>query len=310
MVMFEAEANVAWAAGETVITLDAVEVLPHASVNDHDSVYEPPHSLCDPEIIPVEVPLMAHEPDSPLLYASEVPLGGAALQEIVMPDVAANVACAAGETVITLDAVEVLPHASVNDHDSVYEPPHSLCDPEIIPVEVPLIAHEPDSPLLYASEVPLGGAALQEIVMPDVAANVAWAAGETVITLDAVEVLPHASVNDHDSVYEPPHSLCDPEIIPVEVPLMAHEPVSPLLYASEVPVGGAALHEIVMSEAEANVACAAGETVMMRDAVEVLPHASVNDHDSVYEPPHSLCDPEIIPVEVPLMAHEPVSPLL
>jgi hypothetical protein len=35
---------------------------------------------------------------------------------------------------------------------------------------------------------------------------------------------------------------------------MAHEPVSPLLYASEVPVGGAALHEIVMSEAEANVA--------------------------------------------------------
>ena len=50
--------------------------------------------------------------------------------------------------------------------------------------------------------------------------------------------------------------------------------------------------------------------MMMRDAVEVRPHASVNDHDSVYEPPHSLCVPEIIPVEVPLMTHEPVSPLL
>ena len=66
MVMFEVEANTAAAAGETVIVLDAVEVRPHASVNDHDSVYEPPHSLCVPEIIPVEVPLMAHEPVSPL----------------------------------------------------------------------------------------------------------------------------------------------------------------------------------------------------------------------------------------------------
>ena len=91
---------------------------------------------------------------------------------------------------------------------------------------------------------------------------------------------------------------------------MAHEPVSPFEYASEVPTGGAALQEIVKSEVEANVAWAAGETVMMRDAVDVLPHASVNDHDSVYEPPHSLCVPDIIPVEDPLMAQSPVSPLL
>jgi hypothetical protein len=63
--------------------------------------------------------------------------------------------------------------------------------------------------------------------MLDVDANVAWAAGETVITLDAVEVLPHASVNDHDSVYEPPHALCEPEIVDVAAPLISHEPVSP-----------------------------------------------------------------------------------
>ena len=152
------------------------------------------------------------------------------------------------------DAVDVLPHASVNDHDSVYEPPHSLCVPEIIPVEDPLIAHEPVSPFEYASEVPIGGADEQEIVKSDVEANVACAAGETVMMRDAVEVLPHASVNDHDSVYEPPHSLCVPEIIPLAVPLMAHEPISPFEYASEVPLGGAALHEIVKSEVEANVA--------------------------------------------------------
>ena len=146
-----------------------------------------------------------------------------------MLDAAANVACAAGETVIVLDAVEVRPHASVNDHDSVYEPPHAVCVPEIITVEVPLISHEPVSPFVYEREVPLGGADEQLIVKSEVAANVACAAGETVITLDAVEVRPHASVNDHDSVYEPPHSLCVPEIVPVEVPLMAHEPVSPLV---------------------------------------------------------------------------------
>ena len=61
----------------------------------------------------------------------------------------------------------------MNDHDSVYEPPHSLCVPEIIPLEVPLIAQSPVSPFEYASEVPLGGAALHEIVKSDVAENVA-----------------------------------------------------------------------------------------------------------------------------------------
>ena len=67
------------------------------------------------------------------------------------------------------------------------------------------------------------------MVMFDVAANVAWAAGETVMVRDAVEVLPHASVNDHDSVYDPPHPVCDPEIVDVAAPLISHEPVSPLV---------------------------------------------------------------------------------
>jgi hypothetical protein len=67
---------------------------------------------------------------------------------MVMFDVDANVACAAGETVIVLEAVEVLPHASVNDHDSVYDPPHAVCDPLILPVTLPLISHEPVSPLV------------------------------------------------------------------------------------------------------------------------------------------------------------------
>ena len=54
-----------------------------------------------------------------------------------------------------------------------------------------------------------------------------------------------------------------------------------LEYDSEVPVGGAEEHEIVMLDAAANVACAAGETVMVREAVEVLPQLSANDQLSV-----------------------------
>ena len=64
-----------------------------------------------------------------------------------------------------------------------------------------------------------------------------------------------------------------------------------------------------MLEAGANVACAAGLTVMVREAVEVLPHSSVNDHDSVYDPPQEVCDPEIVPVALPLMSQLPLSPL-
>ena len=47
------------------------------------------------------------------------------------------------------DAVEVLPHSSVNDQDSVYDPPEqTVKEPEIDPVAVPLIVQDPDSPLL------------------------------------------------------------------------------------------------------------------------------------------------------------------
>ena len=46
----------------------------------------------------------------------------------------------------------------------------------------------------------------------------------------------------------------EPDTEPVEVPLIAHEPVSPFEYASEVPLGGADEHEIVKSEVAANVA--------------------------------------------------------
>ena len=75
-----------------------------------------------------------------------------------------------------------------------------MCEPLTVEVAVPLIPQEPLSPLEYAREEGTGGASVQAMVRSDADANVAWAAAETVIVLDAVEVRPHASVKDHVSV--------------------------------------------------------------------------------------------------------------
>ena len=67
---------------------------------------------------------------------------------------------------------------------------------------------------------------------------------------------------------------------------------------------------MVMSDVAANTACDEVDTIMLREAVEVRPHASVNDQDSVYEPPQELCDPVIVEVTVPLMRHGPLAPFV
>ena len=65
-------------------------------------------------------------------------------------------------------------------------------------------------------------------------------------------------------MYDPPHSVCDPVITPVVVPLIVQLAVFvPLLYASNVPVGGASLQAIVNGVVDTYCACAAGRTVMI-----------------------------------------------
>ena len=74
-----------------------------------------------------------------------------------------------------------------------------------------------------------------------------------------VDVLLQLSVNVQVSVYDPPHSVCDPVITPVVDPLIVQAVVFvPLLYASDVPTGGASLHAIVNGVVDAYTACAAG----------------------------------------------------
>ena len=60
-------AKVGGGAGVTVIVLEAVIALPHASVADHVSVTVPPHTGGAAVCVDVADPLMRQLPDPPLL---------------------------------------------------------------------------------------------------------------------------------------------------------------------------------------------------------------------------------------------------
>ena len=65
--IFAAAAKVGAGAGVTVIVLDAVITLPHASVADQVSVTVPPHAGGAAVCVDVADPLIKQLPDPPLL---------------------------------------------------------------------------------------------------------------------------------------------------------------------------------------------------------------------------------------------------
>ena len=141
--------NTAGAAGETVIVLvTGASTLPHASVAVHVSVIVPPHGPGAAENVDVaDVPVIRHDPVSPLVYVS-VDDGGVAPQAIVIAAGAVMVGSVAGVTVIALDPVMVRLHASVNVHVSVSVPPHPVIVPVLTAVTVPDIRHDPEAELV------------------------------------------------------------------------------------------------------------------------------------------------------------------
>ena len=65
--------------------------------------------------------------------------------------------------------------------------------------------------------------------MGGAAANTAGGAGSTVIVLDWLIVLPHASVNVQLSVTGPPHAPGGALSVDVTLPLIRHAPLPPLV---------------------------------------------------------------------------------
>ena len=73
---------------------------------------------------------------------------GVAPHAMVMAPGAVITGSAAGVTVIVLDPLIVLPHASVYVQLSVSVPPHPVIVPLLVAVTVPDIRHAPLAPLL------------------------------------------------------------------------------------------------------------------------------------------------------------------
>ena len=127
---------------------------------------------------------------------------------------------------VLVTGTSALPHASVAVHVSVIVPPHGPGEAEKVDVaDVPVIKHEPVSPLVYV-RVDDVGVAPQAIVIAAGALITGSAAGVTVMVLDPVMVLLHASVNVQLSVSVPPHPVTVPLLVAVTVPDIRHDPLS------------------------------------------------------------------------------------
>jgi hypothetical protein len=130
---------------------------------------------------------------------------------------------------ILVTGASTLPQASVAVHVSVMVPPHGPGAVEKVDVlEVPVIRHDPLSPLVNV-RVDDAGVAPQAIVLAAGAIIPGSAAGVTVIALDPLITLPHASVNVQESVSVPPHPVTVPVRVAVTVPDMRHVPLPELL---------------------------------------------------------------------------------
>ena len=137
--------------------------------------------------------------------------------------------------------------------------------------------------------------------------NTAGAAGVTVIVLvTGTSALPHASTAVHVSVMVPPHGPGAAEKVDVaDVPVIRHEPVSPLVNVS-VDDAGVAPQAMVMPAGAVITGSAAGVTVIVLDPEIVRLHASVNVHESVSVPPHPVTVPLLVAVTVPCIWHDPL----
>jgi hypothetical protein len=141
-----------------------------------------------------------------------------------------NTGAGAGVTVMVLvTGASALPQASVAVHVSVIVPPHGPGAAEKVDADdVPVIRQEPVSPLVNVS-VDDAGTAPQAIVIAEGAVITGSAAGVTVMVLDPVIVLPHASVYVQLSVSVPPQPVTVPLLVAVTVPDIKQDPLAPLL---------------------------------------------------------------------------------
>lgn len=187
------------AAGSTVISRDVEDnALPQASVAVHVSVTVPPQA--EGVVLKVEAldePESRQPPLRPFEYAIVLAAGNAPHATVISAG-ALIVGKSAGFTVIILEtALIVLPQRSLAVHVSVTVPPQAPGTVlKVLAFEVPLIRQPPLNALLKG--IVLGIRAVPQLtVIGAKAVIVGTAGGFTVITCDAVDVIPHESVAVH-----------------------------------------------------------------------------------------------------------------
>src|SRR6187399_1712696 len=250
----------------TVITCDAVAVLPQASVavNVLVTVY----SLAHVPGVEASLVVMFTVPQASLAIA--VPKDGVSGHSIVAAaGIVVNTGAVLSSTVITCDAVAVLPQASVavNVLVTVYSLAH------VPGVEASLVVMFTVPQASLAIAVPKDGVSGHSIVAAaGIVVNTGAVLSSTVITCDAVAVLPQASVavNVLVTVYSLAH------VPGVEASLVVMFTVPQASLAIAVPKDGVSGHSIVAAAGiVVNTGAVLSPTVITWDAVAVLPQASV-----------------------------------
>src|SRR4029079_587700 len=260
------EVNTGAVLSVTVIVCDAVAVLPHASVAINVLVRV--YSLAQVPGAEASLLVMLTVPHASL--AVGVPNDGVSGHSMVAATgTEVNTGAVLSVTVIVCDAVAVLPHASVAINVLVRV--YSLAQVPGALASVEVIDTVPHASL--AVGVPNDGVSGHSMVAATgMEVNTGAVLSVTVIVCDAVAVLPHASVaiNVLVRVYslaQVPGALASVEVI---------DTVPHASLAVGVPNDGVSGHSMVAATGtEVNTGAVLSVTVIVCDAVAVLPHASV-----------------------------------
>src|SRR6187399_2071366 len=250
----------------TVITWEAVAVLPQASVAVNVLVRV--YSLAHAPLVVTSADVMVTAPQASLAVAVAKD-GVSGHSMVVAAGNALNTGGVLSSTVITWEAVAVLPQASVAVNVLVRV--YSLAQAPLVVTSADVMVTAPQASLAVAVAKD-GVSGHSMVVAAGNALNTGGVLSSTVITWEAVAVLPQASVavNVLIRVY----SLAQAPLVVTSADVMVTAPQASLAVA--VAKDGVSGHSMVVAAGNAlNTGGVLSSTVITWEAVAVLPQASV-----------------------------------
>src|SRR6187399_690837 len=250
----------------TVITWEAVAVLPQASVAVNVLVRV--YSLAHAPLVVTSADVMVTAPQASLAVAVAKD-GVSGHSMVVAAGNALNTGGVLSSTVITWEAVAVLPQASVAVNVLVRV--YSLAHAPLVVTSADVMVTAPQASLAVAVAKD-GVSGHSMVVAAGNALNTGGVLSSTVITWEAVAVLPQASVAVNVLVRV--YSLAHAPLVVTSADVMVTAPQASLAVA--VAKDGVSGHSMVVAAGNAlNTGGVLSSTVITWEAVAVLPQASV-----------------------------------